>query len=317
MTIRSSHLNEISEKLRGDGLCLRTGPFSVRVQSNIQSVAECIHLLYQHHPMQNLEFCDYHLAITQPSGLRRWFRPQINFEVDGMIPFKPMPLDQAYATFEWGYNYCISSYAHQFLIIHAAVVEKHGFAMIMPAQPGSGKSTLTAALASKGWRLLSDELTLIPIENADTVVPLARPINLKNASIDVMREYAPEEIFGPTVSDTAKGTVTHMRAPISSIDRMDEPAQQKLIVFPQYHRNSATQIKPRSKARAFMEIAEQSFNFNIHGKTGFDILNATISNCDCYDFRYSNLDEAIELFDQLIEQQHYSKESARLAESST
>jgi predicted ATPase len=31
--------------------------------------------------------------------------------------------------------------------------------VILPAPPGSGKSTLCAALVTRGWRLLSDELT--------------------------------------------------------------------------------------------------------------------------------------------------------------
>ena len=52
-------------------------------------------------------------------------------------------------------------HAHQYLIIHAAVVEKNGLAAILPAPPGSGKGTLTAGSVLSGWRLLSDELTLI------------------------------------------------------------------------------------------------------------------------------------------------------------
>jgi predicted ATPase len=33
------------------------------------------------------------------------------------------------------------------------VVERDGHALILPAMPGSGKSTLTAALVQRGWRL--------------------------------------------------------------------------------------------------------------------------------------------------------------------
>jgi predicted ATPase len=46
-------------------------------------------------------------------------------------------------------------------MLHAAVVEKNGKALILPALPGSGKSTLSAALAMNGWRFLSDEFTMI------------------------------------------------------------------------------------------------------------------------------------------------------------
>ena len=296
--------NDIRVRLVGQqGHRIQVGQFSVCIRSTIPSVAEGLQLFYSDYPFPDSDFADFHISIQPPSGIRRWYRPQINFELDGVRPFKPMPMAQAFATFEWGFNYCISSYSHQFLIVHAAVVEKNGYAVIMPAQPGSGKSTLCAGLVSRGWRLLSDELTLIPIDNRDYVTPVCRPVNLKNASIEVMKGFAPEQVFGQTVNDTAKGTVSHMKAPLESIQRIDEVARQRLIIFPKYRSNSETILQPRSKARAFMEIAQQSFNFNILAKTGFDVLNNTVTNCDCYDFRYSKLDEAVVLFDELIDRQ--------------
>ncbi len=96
---------------------------------------------------------------------------------------------------EWGLNWCVSAHCHQYLIFHAAVIEKSGRALILPAPPGSGKSTLCAGLVNRGWRLLSDELTLIDIASCG-VVPLPRPVSLKNASIDVIRAYAPAAAIG-------------------------------------------------------------------------------------------------------------------------
>lgn len=306
MSETDQHKN-ISNLVYNEGYCFQVGPFSVKVKSRINSVAEGITLFYQYYPTSNPDFADFHININTPPNLRGWVRPQINFDLDGVLPFKPMPKAQAFATFEWGFNYCISSYSHQFLIIHAAVVEKNGFSIIMPAQPGSGKSTLCAGLVSRGWRLLSDELTLIQLINKNHVVSIARPVNLKNASIDVMKAFAPNEIFGPTVFDTAKGSVAHMRAPLESIKRINEPARQRFIIFPKYQRRSETVLAPRSKARAFMEMAQQSFNFNILARTGFELLNNTVTNCDCYDFRYSNLDEAVELFNNLIDRAEESE----------
>ena len=99
-------------------------------------------------------------------------------------------------------NWCISAHAHQFLILHAAVLERGGVALIMPAPPGSGKSTLCAALALSGWRLLSDELALID-PGSGRVWPLCRPVSLKNRSIEVIRHFAPEAVFGPVAEGTA------------------------------------------------------------------------------------------------------------------
>lgn len=79
--------------------------------------------------------------------------------------------------FEWGLNWVVAQNAHQFLVIHAAVVERHGRALIFPGAPGSGKSTLCAALLSRGWRLLSDEMALISRQNGE-VTPFFRVLSV-------------------------------------------------------------------------------------------------------------------------------------------
>ena len=63
--------------------------------------------------------------------------------------------------------------------------------MLLPAPPGAGKSTLCAGLVHRGWRLLSDELALVDMETG-LVRGMARPVNLKNKSIEVIRDFAPE-----------------------------------------------------------------------------------------------------------------------------
>lgn len=57
---------------------------------------------------------------------------------------------------------------------------------IVPAPLDSAKRTLCAALVGKGWRLLSDELALVRLDTGE-LVPLPRPISLKNASINIIR----------------------------------------------------------------------------------------------------------------------------------
>src|SRR3546814_17273791 len=73
-------------------------------------------------------------------------------------------LGQALPMLEWGLNWCIGAHGHQFLIIHAAVIERNGLAAILPGAPGSGKSTLTACLVHNGWRLLSDAMALVSLQ---------------------------------------------------------------------------------------------------------------------------------------------------------
>jgi len=296
LNLSSLSLPELEDRLQGPGIYLRTGAFVTRVQTQIPSVAEGMGRLYSDYPLaEHNDFADFHVSLERPSNLRRWFKPQVLFLFDGSSPFKPLPLEQAFPMFEWGLNWCVSSYAHRYLIIHAAVVEKDGFAAILPAPPGSGKSTLCAALINRGWRLLSDELTLVRIDDGK-IVPLPRPVSLKNASIDIIGDYVPQGIFSRRIMDTMKGTIAHLKPPLDSVVRATEVAQPSWIIFPKYQPNTPVRLQAMPQSRAFMQVAENAFNYSTLGSRGFETLAKLIDASVCYEFTYSVLDDAIETF---------------------
>ncbi|NOT67763.1 MAG: HprK-related kinase A [Methylophilaceae bacterium] len=287
---------ELELQLKQSGIFIQTGPFVTHLQTRIASVAQGVGLLYTDFSLlEQTDYADFHVSLERPHNLRRWFKPQVLFRFDSSPPFKPLPLDQALPMLEWGLNWCVSSHANRYLIIHAAVVEKDGYAAILPAPPGSGKSTLCAALVNRGWRLLSDELTLVRVDDGK-LIPLPRPVSLKNQSIDVIQHYAPEAIFSPKVHDTIKGTVALMRPPTASVARALEPAQIAWVIFPKYQAGASTQLQLLPKSRTFMRVADNAFNYSLLGTKGFETLSNLIDAADCYDFTYSVLDEAIATF---------------------
>lgn len=287
--------------LRAGDLCLRTGAFTVRVQSSIPGLADTLALLYADYPAEaGGAFADFQIHLQRPRGARRWYRPQVKFDLDGATPFRPLPLAQAFPMFEWVFNWHISSSAHRYLIIHAAVVEKGGRAAILPAPPGSGKSTLCAALVSSGWRLLSDELTLVRLADG-LLQPVPRPVSLKNGSIDVIRDFAPGAVLSAAVLDTAKGTIAHLKAPRDSVLRADEPARPGWVIFPRYVAGAELQLAPIAPARTFMRVAENAFNYSVLGSAGFAALGGLVDAAPGYDFSYGRLDEALAWFEHLAE----------------
>ena len=290
---------ELRRRLAGPGIHLRTGQFTTRLRSDIGHVADGIGLLYADYPLlEDCAFADFYVNMMHSGGLRRFARRQVRFDHDGHVPFKPLPVDQAFPMFEWAMNWCVSSRAHDCLVIHAAVVERDGLAAILPAPPGSGKSTLCAALVSRGWRLLSDELTMVRLADA-RIIPLPRPISLKNASIEVIRGYAPEMVFSRAVADTNKGTVAHVKAPADSVARAAETARAAWIIFPQYEAGAAPTLEPIPQGRAFMEVAANAFNYSLLAEPGFDALGQLIETTGSYRFRYSRLDDAMAVFANL------------------
>ncbi|SNS81248.1 Hpr(Ser) kinase/phosphatase [Noviherbaspirillum humi] len=288
--------NQLVTRLSGPGLDIRTGMFTCRIHSALENVADGLHLLYGDYPINDQEtFIDFHVTVESPGGLRHWIKPQVVFRSDGYAAFKPLPRGQAFPMLEWGLNWCISNYAHRYLMIHAAVVERGGHAAILPAPPGSGKSTLCAALVNRGWRLLSDEIALLSMEDG-SVIPVPRPISLKNRSIDVIREFVPDSILSPGVNDTAKGTVAHMKPPQDSVDRAHVTARPAWIIFPRYVAGARSKWSELSPATAFMQVAGNSFNYSLLGQPAFAALVNLIEQTACFDYEYGLLEEAIEDF---------------------
>lgn len=290
-------LTELAHRLAGDGIYLQVPPFVVHIQSPIPVVARGLHALYGKHVLLEGDehFADFHVAVVTR---HRPFKKLCVFKMDGFEPFTPLAYGEAFAFLEWGMNWCVTSYHHNWLTIHAAVLEKDGGAVLLPAPPGSGKSTLCAALMLNGWRLLSDEMALLdPVTGF--VTPAPRPVSLKNASIDVIRQRSRGLNFGPPAHDTLKGTVAHMEVSPDSLARAHIPAMPAWVIFPQYSKGVPLTVGDHPKSQALVELASNSFNHHVHGRAGFEALAQLIERCDCHDLQYSSLDEALTWFDAL------------------
>jgi HprK-related kinase A len=294
---------ELRRQLHRPGLRLRVGPVVAEIRSSFAVVADSIALHYAAHEVATTaQFADFHVCVEPPFGVRRWIRPQALFRFEGNPPFKPLAAAQAFPLFEWGLNWCISAHCHQYIILHAAVVERGDRALILPAPPGSGKSTLCAALTARGWRLLSDELALIDIETR-RLVPLPRPISLKNESIAAIGQFWPGAPMSPVVHDTLKGSVVHVQPPPASVRLAQRTAAPGWIVLPQFRAGQRMELAPLSKAAAFMRLVDSAFNYSMLGRRGFDMLADVVERSGCHEFTYGGqLDRAVRTFDALADE---------------
>jgi len=273
---------------------LRTGPFVARVTSSDRRVIEGVPLLYAGNGLAPAaEFCDFHVEIAPPP-LRRWIRPKVVFRSEGVAPFLPTAPEQALPALEWGLNWAVAVTVNQYLVIHAASLERNGRAIIIPGPPGAGKSTLCAGLAFRGLRLLSDELTLLRPDGR--LIALARPLSLKNESIEVIRRFAPQAVLSPPVAGTAKGTVALVRAPDESVARAAETALPGWVVFPRFRPGAATRLERRSKAASLLDLAESSINYGVLHRRGFELVAALVDRSTCFEFEYGDLASAASLF---------------------
>ncbi|EKV32730.1 HPr kinase [Caenispirillum salinarum AK4] len=286
--------------LGGDGLRLSLGPYTVNLRTRLPELVAMVERLYAAHPVAPADaFVDVEAEVRSAAGPRRWISPQVLFLRDSEVLFQPQPRAHAPAMMEWGLNWCLSVGIHDLMVLHAAVVARpDGRAAVMPAPPGSGKSTLCAGLVAAGWRLLSDELCLVSLHDG-ALIPCPRPLNLKNSSIDVIKARQPDAVLGPEVRDTSKGVVRHLAPPADSVTRAGEPARPAWVVFPTWAEDAPATMTPLGRADAFLRLVENCFNYHILGGAAFAALGTLTDAAEPCAFTYSDLDDAVAAFDAL------------------
>ncbi|MDP5031774.1 HprK-related kinase A [Paraglaciecola sp.] len=272
-------------------------PFCFEVQTNIPLVLENLSNIYGQQFKKTNQLTDFIVRAERSGGIRRFIKPQARFFSDQQEPFQPLRLQQAYAMLEWGMNWCVATHEMQYVIIHSAVLAKDNKAILFPAPPGSGKSTLTAYLAFNGWRLLSDEMALI-IPRTKTVQPFVRPICLKNRSIDLAKEWFPNAVFSSVATDTHKGDVIHLSPPLESWQAANIPAEIVGVVFPHYTPAKVLDIYQLNQTQSFMQLAENAFNYGVIGNEGFETLTAIIEQVPGFEIFYNNVNEVAKFLEQ-------------------
>ena len=297
--VRDLEGRALADRLRGPGLPLDLGPVVARVGTSLPELVEPVRSLYGAYSISEIEpFVDFEVRVEPGPTLRRWIAPQAVTFVDGQRSFAPFPRRQALPMLEWAINWCAFTRPNQYLLLHSAAVERDGRCLLLPGRPGSGKSTLTAALVLRGWRLLSDELAILP-RGSDHVLPAPRPVGLKEDAIPLIERFGPSTI-GPRTEGTRKGTVAHMRPPDDSVRRRHEPARPCWIVFPRFEAGAATALRPISRPEAFLRVAYESFNYSALGAEGFETLAPVVERCSCYAMRYGDLAVAIEALHEVL-----------------
>lgn len=286
--------SEVEQSLRGDGLSLNVTPFRCLVCSDTGLLSKPLRRLYRDYSVDRVPcgFYDFRIRLskTRPQFWKDW---EVEFDWEDSSPFPALPLAQAHPLFEWGLNWCVATASGLHTVIHSAVVERDGRALVLPGQPGAGKSTLCAALALGGWRLLSDELTIV--SQADGMVQaVPRPISLKGTSIDLIAGKFPLADMTVPVTDTHKGSIAYARAPSPAVASSNQSAPIGYVVFPKFKAGTELVYEPLTRAAALAELMKNTFNVGLMGSDGFTALARAIASARCYAVEYGDLSSILQ-----------------------
>jgi len=93
--------------------------------------------------------------------------------------------------------------------------------------------------------------------------------------------------------------VAHVRPSAESVARGGEKARPAWIVFPKWREGSPAVLSPHSRADAFLHTASHAFNYSLLGGLGFELNAALMDVCECHNFEYSRLDDALRVFAEM------------------
>jgi HprK-related kinase A len=277
-------------------LSLRIGPATFRIGSDWRSPLAALEHMYATYPKPG-PVADFTVRLEAEKIWRRWLRPSVAIQGDYTLPdAAPMALAHGLLAAEMGMNLQMALGQKQFLLLHAASVERDGRALLMTGESGAGKSTLAALLGERGWRLMGDEFALVDLETGD-LHAFPRAISLKNRAIGLFDHVEPDRL-GPLLEGTPKGRIRHLRPAADAIARMDEPAPPALILFPRFDTGFDPAIRPVGAAEVFVRLTQASTNYVLLGERGFDALTGLVRSVPAQAIDYADTDTAVRLVEQ-------------------
>jgi hypothetical protein len=181
-------------------------------------------------------------------------------------------------------------------VCHAGCVAVGGDAILLPADPEAGKTTLTCGLVRAGFEYVTDEgVAFVP--GTARIEPYPKPISLDRGSWFLFPELEPHPTLAAGEGERSQWQVApdDVRPGAAS-----GPCEAKFLVFPQYVDGAATALLPLSRSEALVELAKNTFEFNQRSRQAIEQLERVVRACDCHRLTVGTLDDAVACIEELV-----------------
>lgn len=228
----------------------------------------------------------------------RWRRGPYTLHSDGGHDFQVEHSYEVLPHLEWFINWQIIHNRHDYVQLHASSLEVDGRALILPGNPGRGKSTLTAGLLARGWSYLCDEFALIEPDTL-TIQPFPRALCMKEASFPVVDRLGLTIYRKTPYQKATKGRVGFLNPLDIRANVVGQPSRVRWVVFPEYIPGSTPTLEPMTRSQGAYELARQCFNFPAVEGFALQTLTAVARNADCYRLVSGDINKTCDLLDDL------------------
>jgi hypothetical protein len=182
------------------------------------------------------------------------------------------------------------------LTLHAGGVEQAGVGVVLPGVMEAGKTTLVAGLVRAGFDYFTDEAVALDRSTLE-IHPYPKPLSIDRGAWPLFPELEPHAVA--TDDDPRDG---QWQVPVEAIrpGAVGEPCRVDVIVFPRYERGARTSLEPLRRAEALVELAKNTFEFDVQARTALDLLAEVVRGRECYRLPMGDLEGAVELVSRLV-----------------
>ncbi len=280
----------------GQPIFLRIGAIDLEIRSDLADAVDDLTRLYRGWKCAEPTNGRTIRMDVRALGRTVWGTRRYSIIGDGKELYRQLRPEEVLPYLEWGINYRVIATRTEYLQLHAATLAAGDRAILLVGQSGCGKSTLSAALATRGWRYLSDEFALVDPDTLD-VHAFPKALCIKAGAFDIVRRLGlPLWQRRPYVK-AFKGRVAY--ASPHDLAAQTTPSPVRLIVFMRYNPGPTT-LRPVSRGAAAFALAANAFNRDVFGGGLVSILGRFVGAARCVSLDSGGVEEAVPLIQSLL-----------------
>lgn len=198
----------------------------------------------------------------------------------------------------------LRQFRDRFIRLHAGSVATPGNnGLVFVGAAGNGKTTLTLALVRQGFKLLSDDITPINVQDL-CLECFPRASGIHPATTELFPELARFTESRSFLEDWDGERVCYVSMPEVYGDCLATRTPARNIFFLERKLEAEAELTDVTKGEAVLRLLKNLLGYNAKDLgliTG--VLTDVVRKADCYLLIYSELDEALRLVDSVIDDQ--------------
>ena len=187
-------------------------------------------------------------------------------------------------------HYC-ARMCEDYAIFHAAFLVKDGHGLLLPGEPGSGKSTLCAYLTQQGFQYYGDDFIFMRFHDCE-IHAFPKAITLKRGSFDLVRDE-------PEYFDHARGAIRYF-TPEDAGNNPLSATSLKRIIMPHYVENGINQTQKIDPEVLALAMVQQCFG-GLDRDTRMMAMIENLAEQQGFLIEYSSSKCALEAIDTILE----------------